>query len=99
MADFKDFWSAGQAAGYEVYVAEPPETDPQARACVRSLNCRPCGGAGRAQRTWQAWGRLLKPPLKCCSVWAVREHAVSRSAALPPPPTGRSLALLPADLL
>lgn len=29
VADFKDFWSAGQAAGYEVYVAEPAETDPQ----------------------------------------------------------------------
>jgi hypothetical protein len=29
VADFRDFWSAGQGAGYEVYVAEPPETDPQ----------------------------------------------------------------------
>lgn len=29
VADFKDFWAAAQAAGYEAYVAEPPETDPQ----------------------------------------------------------------------
>lgn len=31
VADFKDFWAAAQAAGYEAYVAEPPETDPQVR--------------------------------------------------------------------
>jgi YLP motif-containing protein 1 len=30
-ADFKDFWVAGQAAGYEVFVAEMPESDPQVR--------------------------------------------------------------------
>jgi hypothetical protein len=31
VADFKDFWAAGQASGYDVMVAEPPETDPQVR--------------------------------------------------------------------
>ena len=29
VCDFKDFWSAGQAAGYEVLVAEPAESDPE----------------------------------------------------------------------
>ncbi|GAB4823040.1 hypothetical protein N2152v2_010086 [Parachlorella kessleri] len=28
-ADFRDFWMAGQAAGYEIFVVEMPESDPQ----------------------------------------------------------------------
>ncbi len=46
VADFKDFWAAAQAAGYEAYVAEPPETDPQVRlgvagppSCAALLPC------------------------------------------------------------
>lgn len=30
--DYRDFWVAGQAAGFEVFVVEMPEADPQ--VCV-----------------------------------------------------------------
>ena len=33
VSDFRDFWAAGQAAGYEVLVVEMPEGDPQVRQC------------------------------------------------------------------
>lgn len=41
VADFKDFWAAGQAAGYEVFVVEMAEADPQVcGACMRCLRWR-----------------------------------------------------------
>ena len=44
--DFRDFWMAGQAAGYEVFLVEMPESDPQ----VGGHPQPGCGGC-----TWYCW--------------------------------------------
>ena len=36
-AEFREFWQAGQTAGYEVYVLRPSETDAEVRS---SLLCQ-----------------------------------------------------------
>ena len=36
-AEFREFWQAGQRAGYEVYVLRPLETDAEVRAAATLL--------------------------------------------------------------
>lgn len=60
VADFKDFWAAAQAAGYEAYVAEPPETDPQVcyDRCIH----------GRSKEEVYALSALFEPAPGWCTL-------------------------------
>lgn len=50
--DVKTFWSAGQAAGYEVYILRPLTTDPAACA-ANSSHGRPLSDIQEAAAAWQ----------------------------------------------
>lgn len=81
VADFKDFWSAGQGAGYEVYVAEPPETDPQVRPPTLPV-LRAGGQEGAHVPDLPDMGcTSRRPPVAQHAV-----HALPAGRSLPPPP-------------
>ncbi len=49
-AEFREFWQAGQTAGYEVYVLIPLETDAEVRSCLlASPLCSPVTFAEEGQ--------------------------------------------------